>query len=415
MNNKFWTGFASGVAGGAMIFAVIFALYTTAVKGDGKVPESTSQSTQASASGTGILGDEAVQKKVKKLESLIDAYFIDNVEESDLKDGLYKGLLEGLDDPYSCYYTQDEYAQLMQSSSGIYTGIGATVSQNVKTGVITIVKPFAGGPAYNAGLLPGDILYKVDGEEVSGKDVTEVVSHTKGEEGTTVELEVLRGTSTVTVTITRAKIEVPTVEYEMLDNQIGYIYIMEFDEVTAPQFRSALDELDKQGMKGLVIDIRGNGGGLLESVSDMLDRMLPEGLIVYTEDKYGKRVEKNSTADEAFDKPLAVIINGYSASASEIFAGALQDYGLATIVGTQSFGKGIVQSVIPLYDNTAVKLTVSKYYTPKGRNIHGTGITPDVEIDLEEEQKKLLTVPKEEDGQLQKAIEIVESKVSEAK
>lgn len=411
MNNKFWTGFASGVAGGAMIFAIIFALYTTAVKGNAGAPETTAPSTETAASDSGILGDEAVLKKVKKLESLIDTYYIDEVTENELKDGLYKGLLEGLDDPYSCYYTREEYAQLMQSSSGVYTGIGATVSQNVKTGTITIVKPFVGGPAYEAGLLPGDILYKVDGEEVAGKDVSEVVSYMKGEAGTDVMLDVYRDSNIVSVTVTRAEVEVPTVEYKMMEDQIGYLYIMEFDEITAPQFRQAIDDLTKQGMKGLVIDIRDNGGGLLDAVVDMLDRMLPEGLIVYTEDKYGKREEKNSTAEESFDLPLAVIINGYSASASEIFAGALQDYGIATIVGTQSFGKGIVQSVIPLYDKTAVKLTVSKYYTPKGRNIHGTGITPDVSVDLSEETRKKLLIPIEEDTQLLKAIEVVKEKI----
>lgn len=204
----------------------------------------------------------------------------------------------------------------------------------------------------------------------------------------------------------------PTIEYQMLEDQIGYIYIMEFDEVTDQQFRDALDDLEEQGMQGLVIDIRDNPGGLLETVVSMLDRMLPEGLIVYTEDKYGQRTEKLSTAEESFDLPLAVLINGNSASASEIFAGAIQDYGIGTIVGTTSFGKGIVQSVIPLYDQSAVKLTVSKYYTPNGVCIHGTGIAPDVEVELNEEVKNLVVIPTEDDNQLQKAVETVKEQIN---
>jgi carboxyl-terminal processing protease len=196
----------------------------------------------------------------------------------------------------------------------------------------------------------------------------------------------------------------------MLDNSIGYISISEFDEVTAEQFRSAIEDLDKQGQKGLVIDVRNNPGGLLDTVVDMLNRMLPEGLIVYTEDKYGIREEKTSDGKEEFNKPVVVLINGNSASASEIFAGAMQDYEKATIVGTTSFGKGIVQSIIPLRDGTAIKITVSKYFTPKGQDIHGVGIQPDVTVELDEALQNKVVVDKAEDNQLQKAMEILNSK-----
>ncbi len=208
--------------------------------------------------------------------------------------------------------------------------------------------------------------------------------------------------------ITRRTIEVPTIEYEMLDNKIGYIAVSEFDEVTAEQFREAVADLEKQGQKGLIIDVRNNPGGLLTTVVDMLDRILPKGLIVYTEDKYGNKEEKFSTAKEEFKKPLAVLINGNSASASEIFAGAIQDYKVGTIVGTTSFGKGIVQSIIPLTDGTAIKVTVSKYYTPKGRNIHKIGIEPDVKEELKDDLRQKVVIEKNEDNQLQKAIGIIE-------
>ena len=412
MKNKFWTGFAGGLTGGVVLFAIVFALYVLAEDGDGTLEGQ--QSAQASASGSEILSDSDFQQKVTKLEDLIDSYYIEDVTTEDLEEGIYDGLLAALGDPYSCYYTQEEYEALMESSSGIYYGIGATVQQDIRTGVITIVKPFVDCPAYNAGLLPGDILYSVNGNAVTGRDLTEVVGEMKGERGTFVTIEVIRegADDVLSFDVERDEIEVPTIEYSMLEDQIGYIYVMEFDEVTDQQFRDALDALEEEGMQGLVIDIRDNPGGLLETVVSMLDRMLPEGLIVYTEDKYGQRVEKMSTAEESFNLPLAVLINGNSASASEIFAGAIQDYGIGTIVGTTSYGKGIVQSVIPLYDESAVKLTVSRYYTPNGVCIHGTGITPDVEVELAEEVRNLVVIPQEDDNQLQEAIETVREQIS---
>ena len=412
MKNKFWTGFAGGLTGGVVLFAIVFALYVLAEDGDGTLEGQ--QSAQASASGSEILSDSDFQQKVTKLEDLIDSYYIEDVTTEDLEEGIYDGLLAALGDPYSCYYTQEEYEALMESSSGIYYGIGATVQQDIRTGVITIVKPFVDCPAYNAGLLPGDILYSVNGNAVTGRDLTEVVGEMKGERGTFVTIEVIRegADDVLSFDVERDEIEVPTIEYSMLEDQIGYIYVMEFDEVTDQQFRDALDALEEEGMQGLVIDIRDNPGGLLETVVSMLDRMLPEGLIVYTEDKYGQRVEKMSTAEESFNLPLAVLINGNSASASEIFAGAIQDYGIGTIVGTTSYGKGIVQSVIPMYDESAVKLTVSRYYTPNGVCIHGTGITPDVEVELAEEVRNLVVIPQEDANQLQEAIETVREQIS---
>ena len=349
-------------------------------------------------------------KKLDDLKQLIDLYYWEDTEEETLYDGMYHGMLWSLGDPYSCYYSAEEYAALMEEIEGTYCGIGALVSQNASTKVITIVRPFVDGPAYTAGMLPGDILTKIDGEDVSAWDIDLAVKHMKGEQGTIVEVEVWRSSigEYVDLTITRDLVEVETVTYEMLDDSIGYIYVMQFDEITTQQFATALNSLKAQGMKGLVVDIRDNGGGLLSTVCDMLDLFLEEDeLIVYTLDKYDTKEEIFAYEGSIGKMPMAILVNGYSASASEIFSGALQDYGLATIVGTQSFGKGIVQSVIPLKDGSAVKLTVSTYYTPKGRNIHGTGITPDVVVELAEELKQKPVVELNEDNQVQCAIEEV--------
>lgn len=415
MKNRYFQGMLVGLLVSALFFSVLFAGYVrnNSIQSAEGNNGSTNLTTEADSDNS--LMSKAVKSKLNRIKSIIDTYYLDEIDEDKMVEGMYKGLVSSLKDPYSVYYTKDEFAALMESSSGSYCGIGAYVSQDVKTGVITIVKPFEGGPAYEVGILPGDIIYKVSGEEATGKDLSEIVSKMKGEEGTTVDLEIIRAgeSEPVKLTIERRTVEVPTISYEMLDNKVGYIQIAEFDEVTGPQFRSAITDLDNQGMKGLVIDLRNNPGGLLDTVCDMLDRMLPEGLIVYTEDKNGTRTEEvKSTAKESFDKPLVVMINGNSASASEVFAGAIQDYGIGTILGTTSFGKGIVQSVIPLSDGSGVKVTVSKYYTPKGRNIHEIGIEPDVVVELKDKLKTKVVIDKSEDNQLQEAIKIINEKSS---
>lgn len=365
------------------------------------------------ASGNSLGDNEEFVDKADNIKTIIDLYFWQDTEETDLYEGMYRGLMDSLGDPYSCYYTKEEYAALMEEMEGVYCGIGALVSQNVTTNAITIVRPFVDGPAYKAGMLPGDIITKIDGEDVSTWDLDVAVKHMKGEQGTVVEVEVWRSSEGeyVDLSITRDLVEVETVTYQMLDDSIGYIYVMQFDEITTQQFTTAINNLKAQGMKGLVVDIRDNGGGLLTTVCDMLDLFLDKELIVYTLDKYGFKEELHGKEGNVGEFPMAVLVNGYSASASEIFSGALQDYGLATIVGTQTFGKGIVQNVIPLGDGSAVKLTVSTYYTPLGRCIHGTGVTPDVVVELAEELKQLAVIPMESDNQLQQAVSELKKKM----
>lgn len=360
--------------------------------------------------------DDTLTQKLKLLEQCVDQYFLfDGADAQTYRDSIYKGFMAALDDPYSCYYTAEEYIQLMESTSGSYEGIGVVVTQNVQTKIITVVRPFEGCPGAEAGILPGDVIVEVDGEDISGQDLSTVVSKMKGQEGTTVELRIYRETEGAyfDFTVERRRIEVPTVASEMLEDGIGYIQVTEFDSVTADQFITAAESLKAQGMKALVVDIRDNPGGLLNIVVDMLDYMLPEGTVVYTEDKNGSRELYTSDGENSFDLPLAVLINGNSASASEIFAGAIQDYGTGTIVGTQSFGKGIVQSILPFNDGSAIKITVSRYFTPGGRCIHGEGITPDVEEELNEELKTKLKVTKEEDNQLQKALAVLREEMSQ--
>lgn len=343
--------------------------------------------------------EKKIDAKIRELEGYIDKYYLFDYEDEDLESGIYKGLLSGLGDIYSTYYTPEEYVSFMETTNGNYSGIGAVVSQDYSTGIITIVRAFDGSPAQEAGLQSNDILYAVEEEEVTGKDLNLVVADLKGEEGTDVHVTIVRGTEYIDVTLTRRNIEVPTVEYSLLDDRIGYIAISAFEQLTDKQFMAAMDDLEAQGMESLIIDLRDNGGGLVDVTCNILDELLPEGLIVYTEDKNGNREEETSDAEHYFPGEMAVLVNGNSASASEIFAGAIKDYGVGTLIGTQTFGKGIVQTVIPMSDGSAVKLTVSRYYTPAGNNIHEVGITPDIVLERDYDS--------EEDNQLQKAIEVL--------
>lgn len=384
---KFLPGFLTG-AFAMLIVAICVGIGINAVK-----TETGSKTTISSE----------VSGKLDFLKEVIDLKYLEKTDEKTLEENIYKGLLQGLNDPYSVYYTKDEYDALKEETSGSYCGIGALVSQNADTGVITAINVFKGSPAEKAGMKNGDIIFKVEDKEVTGEDLNNVVAKMKGEKDTKVKINVYRTSEKeyIDLEITRDKVDVPTVEHKMLDKSkgIGYIQITQFEEVTYDQFKEALDDLKKQGMKSVIFDLRNNPGGLYDTVCEMLDDLLPEGTLVYTKDKDGKKQEKKSDAN-FLDMPMVVLQNENSASASEIFAGAIQDFGAGKIVGTQSFGKGIVQSIIPLSDGSAVKLTVEKYYTPKGVNIHGKGITPDVKVEISKDGKK--------DNQLQKAIEVIE-------
>jgi len=375
--------------------------------------EETESEKSGKVSGAAIDWNKVTDKE-EEIYNTIDEYYLNGIDNDKMKDGIYKGMVDSLGDPYTVYYNSEEYKQFTSSSSGTYSGIGVAVSQNVTTGAITIVKTFKKGSGEKEGMKPGDVIYKVEGKKIEGLELSKVVSMIKGEEGTFVKVTVLRDGKEIEFNLERKKLEVDTVNYRMEDRsgkKIGYISVSEFDEVTASQFKSAISELNKEGMEGLVIDLRDNPGGLLDVTCEMLDRMIKKGLLVYTVDKYGKRVDEDATDSDSFDKPVAILVNGNSASASEVFSGAMKDYKAATLVGTKTFGKGIVQSIVPFGDGTAMKVTVSKYYTPNGVNIHGTGIEPDVVVELSKDATKNGKYDRKYDNQLTKALDVVVDKL----
>ncbi len=402
-DSKFWKGVATGILG--VVAIVLLTMVGTTVTGimDWR---------QILPNAQGKVINAETEAKLREMQAYIDAYFLDDIEQEEMENAIYSGVVEGLGDDYAAYYDEESYKDLMEKTMGNYCGIGAYVSQNVTTGAITIIEPIKGSPAQEAGLQFGDVVVKVDGIDVTQKDLSEVVSMMKGEPGTKVKLQIARPgeENYLDITIVREEIESETVEYKMLDEKIGYITVSAFEDVTKQQFRNALKDLEKQGQEALILDLRNNGGGLLDTAVDMLDRLLPEGMVVYIQDKNGKKEEYHSSKEESFDKPVVILVNENSASASEVFAGAMQDYEKGILVGKKTFGKGIVQSVFQLSDGTAVKLTTSKYYTPKGRNIHGTGLEPDIEVELKEGTKKQPGSGVVVDSQMEKAIQYLQKK-----
>lgn len=354
----------------------------------------------ATTDGTGIGTD--VESKLNALDSLMDYFYFEDVDEEEAKSNIFKGYLESFGDKYTAYYTPEEYKMLVESTTGTFYGIGA-VCQKQEDGTIKVADAYEDAPAYKAGIRTGDLISKVDGTDIREMDLNTAVAMIKGDIGTTVTLEIIRDGQTFSVTVTRDKVSAKTVDYEMQENNIGYIYVSQFDDVTTEQFKNAVDDLTNQGMKSLIIDIRSNPGGMLSTVVDMLDYILPDGLLVYTEDKSGKRTEYSGNNSAELSVPLAVLVDENSASASEIFAGAVQDYEKGAIIGTQTFGKGIVQTIRPLTDGSAVKFTIAKYFTPLGQDIHGKGVTPDQIVEYNSDT--------ETDEQLDAAIEYLKGKM----
>ena len=349
-----------------------------------------------------------IEEKTSVLQNIIDRYFLFDEDMTKVEDGIYAGMMNGLGDPYTVYYTKEEYKALNEDTEGKYSGIGAVVSQNPNTKIITIVKIFDNSPANDAGLQVGDIIDKIDGEEVAGTDMDILVkTKIRGEEGTSFKMTVLRGDDRkeVELDLIRRSIEVETVAGKMLDNNIGYIAVSQFDAVTSEQFKSNIESLQSQGMTKLIVDLRGNPGGLLDQVVDMLDYILPDGLVLYTEDKYGKREEYYSDGSHELKIPMVVLVNENSASASEVFTATFRDFEWGTVVGKTTFGKGIVQNVLPLGDGTAVKITTQHYYPPSGYDLHKVGIKPDLEVDLNEGAK----IGTDSDNQLSAAIDILKN------
>lgn len=348
------------------------------------------------------LDSSSIMSKLNLIQGRIDELFLFDYDKEKLEDTIYEGYVDGLGDPYTVYYTKDAFQDMMQSTQGTYYGIGVMISQAVDTGRISFVRVFSDSPAMEAGLQADDVLLKVEEEEVTGMPLDEVVSKIKGGEGTFVNITVYRESEKkeISVDVERRQVDMDTVYARMLDKETGYIELVEFDSVSTKQFEKALKDLHEQGMKSLVLDLRNNPGGLLDVAVDIADMLIDTGVVVSTADKYDKGQEYKATGEGKLGIPLVVLVNGNSASASEVLSGCIRDYGEGKLVGTQTFGKGIVQSIIPFSDGTAIKITTAHYYTPNGTDIHGTGITPDVVIEDDPETKDV-------DEQLEKALEIL--------
>lgn len=403
-NNKSDKGYLKGLITGLLFAVVLVVVFAVAwvLKLNKYVLNYYGLSLSEVKSKQVKLNSDDFDTKMNKLASYIETFYLDDVSEEDMAEGAFKGVVAALGDPYSEYYTEEEYESLMESTSGEYNGIGVSISQKEENGEITIATVFDDTPAKEAGIQEGDVIVAVDGNDMTGKSSQDVVSMIKGKTDGTVTITVMRNGEKLDIQVEIRKVERPTVANHMMDGNIGYIKLGEFDGVSTSQFSEALNELKDQGMEKLVIDIRDNPGGRLDVVCDLLDLFVDKDkLIVYTKDKDGNKQEEYTRYDASVkDIPISIIVNGNSASAAEVFTGVMQDYGLAKIVGTQTFGKGIVQKILDMGDGSAVKLTVSKYYLPNDENIHGQGITPDYVIDADENT--------EEDVQLDKAVEVLE-------
>lgn len=415
---SFLNGLFTGVMAAVLVMTVVFCIKQVVViygnnasvqaAQEGKSGETVEQETE-----TSVVNDKVLDK-MEAIEKVVDYYYYEeNIDRAILEEGIYDGMVLSLGDPYSTYYSEEELEDIMEQTEGIYYGIGAYISLDMATGLGQISGVISGTPAEAANLREGDLIYEVDGVSAAGLELTEIVGMIKGEEGTIVHLTLIRDGENdyVEVDIERKKVESPTVNYEVYDNGMGYIQITEFDEITVDQFTEAMAVCKGSDVKGIILDLRSNPGGNLSAVVEIAREILPEGLIVYTEDRDGKRTEYSCDGTKQIKIPMVVLINGNSASASEILAGAIKDYKIGTLVGTTSYGKGIVQRIIGLDDGSAVKLTVSSYFTPNGNNIHDIGIEPDIVCEFDSESY----YEKDIDNQLEEAKKVLQDLIDNVK
>lgn len=355
--------------------------------------------------------DKETNDKLEKIEEIVDNNFYFEGDEQAKQDGIIRGYMDSLGDPYSVYYTAEEFAGLLKNTEDDLESFGGVMFAYNDTN--EIIAGIVYGPAIKAGIEVQDVLMKVNGEDITSWDIDTVMDKLRSEEGSEVMITIYRSSDGKAhdFTIPGQKVEIPTVEYKMLENHIGYVKVSRFHGMAYWQYVRAIQDLNSQEMEGLIVDIRDNSGGDLKITAMMLDYMLPEGEIFYTEDRDGNVTNTyNSTGGDQFDKPLAVLVNGNSASASEIFAGAIKDYGMGTIIGETTYGKGIAQNMFRFADGSAIKLTVSEFFTPNGNNIHLVGIEPDVEVKLDVEAYR--ESGGENDNQLQAAIDNIMGKMN---
>lgn len=362
------------------------------------------------STGSGMLSPKAYFK-AKRLSSIIDKYYYKNVSVSKKRDGLYKGIIESTGDKYSEYYTPEEFSEMEIDLTGDYAGIGIAVSTRESDKAMEIATVYKDSPAEKSGIKKGDVIVAVDGKKISDMKLDDAVKLVRGEPGTKVSLTLKRDSSEYTRDVVRKKINIPTVDYKMLDDGIGYINISQFADGTADEFEKAIKDLQSQGMKAVIYDVRFNGGGLVESVTKVLDDILPAGTVVYMKDKYGRKTDFKSDDKKSLHIPTVVLTSGNTASAAEIFTGAIRDFHYGKIIGTKTFGKGIVQTTMPLGDGSAVKITTDTYYTPSGDAIHKKGIKPDIKLKYKFLGNKDQDYDVTLDNQIQKGAEVLKSEL----
>lgn len=407
-NKELWKGFTGGVLITAIVGISVFSFQKIDIPN-----ENVAVSKEVTSTALAVVSDKKVESKLENIAKLIDTSYYKEIEKDELETYLYKGLIAGLGDPYSAYYSKDELQKVIDSTNGTYYGVGITMAEDTNTGMVKIIKVSENSPAQKSGVQVGDYIYKVDDEDITDMDLSTIASKVRGEEGTTVKVTLVRENESEPLEkeIERKNIESITVKSEMLEDHIGYIMIGEFEKITTSQFEKAYNQLVEEGMQGLIVDLRDNPGGQVDVVNQIGEAFLPKGVMTYIEDKYGNRQDYPCKGTHTFNKALVVLLNGNSASASEIFAGAVKDYKIGTLVGTTTYGKGIVQMTKSLGDGTAVKLTFAKYYTPNGSNIHGKGIEPDIVVELNKDIIMQQGYSKEVDNQLQTAIQCVKDKM----
>ena len=371
-------------------------IYAYIQKGDGKLLLLNTSETQD------------IETELSKYRSIIDKHYLGEVNDEDLLEGAIRGYIDGLGDPYTEYISKEEMQEYMEDTLGNYVGIGIYMIKDEKTNRVKVLSPIKNSPAETAGIQPGDLIIAVNGKEYTGDEMTQMSNDIKGEEGTEVILTILRNNESLEIKVKREKIKVNPVESKVLENNIGYIAFTSFDETTAEDFKSKFEELQKQNIKSLIIDLRNNGGGLVDQAVDIAGYVLDkDSVVLYEVDKNGNEVVEKTTTAPIIDMPIIILTNENTASASEILAGALKDFGKAKTVGIKTYGKGVIQEILSVKDGSGIKITTSEYQTPNRNKINKIGIEPDEKVELPNDVTSVLNVPEDKDTQLQKAIEML--------
>ena len=383
------TAFITFLATSAGIYAYI-------QKGDGKLLLLNTSETQD------------IETELSKYRSIIDKHYLGEVNDEDLLEGAIRGYIDGLGDPYTEYISKEEMQEYMEDTLGNYVGIGIYMIKDEKTNRVKVLSPIKNSPAETAGLQPGDLIIAVNGKEYTGDEMTQMSNDIKGEEGTEVTLTILRNNENIEIKVKREKIKVNPVESKVLENNIGYIAFTSFDETTAEDFKSKFEELQKQNIQSLIIDLRNNGGGLVDQAVDIAGYVLDkDSVVLYEVDKNKNEIEEKTTTDPIINMPIIILTNENTASASEILAGALKDYGKAKTVGIKTYGKGVIQEILSVKDGSGIKITTSEYQTPNRNKINKIGIEPNEKVELPNDITSILNVSEDKDTQLQKAIEML--------